>query len=791
MKKVLLSFVLLVCALSVQAQFSLCGTVKISGGNPGNALVSLLGTKDSIYTDASGGFCFSALAAGTYLIQADYNNRKSAVLRLAVAGDVANIVLNIIPLSLDTLQVAAPDDLSLREDHSVKAEILDLNRHAASSVSVEQLMNRTAGVRIRNSGGLGAATDVVVGGFTGESVKFLIDGIPVDYLGSSMGITKIPSDIADHIEIYKGVMPTEIGIDALGGAINIVTKAPQKTVRSVSYETGSFQTHRLSLSAFTRRSAKLSFGMTGFMNYSANDFEVNDLPLPDSRTGRTRFIKARLFHNTYRQYSGEVYLNIENRPWADLFKIKLNSFALRKDIQNDFASRSRPFGGVFRKEHAYAIPSLQYEKSFFDKKLKVSQFLVYSGIGNQLTDSVKNARYDWLGTRHEASSGSEMGTDLSNLERPVIETKTDNLTYRGLFFYRVKEDQKLILNVVNNYLSRVADDLGEYHAKTHTRYNRFIAGLGYQYHFLHHRMEALSQLKYLSSQTWGEVNNRTGEAEKQVHNQGWSFAQSFKYRSYTGWLIRTSAENTYRLPDKTEIFGDNVFVLPNLSLRPERSFNVNFGVRYKKNEQYSVEVNTYMRRIEDMIRLKEITQFQANYLNLDKVRGYGVELSGTAYLFKPWEVSGNLTYNDFRFKGSNEHISGNDHFMDARVSNMPYYFGNADISYRFDRLLGTKDNLKLYWAYTYVHQFYLDFMEKQYEPNGFLGLFGKSKIYTDRIIPVQQVHSFGFIWSFVPQKEKAISLSAECNNLLDKPVFNNFKMQSAGRNMSVKITCTF
>src|SRR5699024_2405484 len=143
-------------------------------------------------------------------------------------------------------------------------EIIDLSNQLRSSSSVEQLINRAAGIRVRNSGGLGSEADVVIGGFSGKSIKFLIDGVPIDYLGTSMGLTKIPSSVADYIEIYKGVMPTEVGIDALGGAINIVTKKPDKNIHRITYETGSYNTHKLTLNTFYRVSDKVSYGFNAF-----------------------------------------------------------------------------------------------------------------------------------------------------------------------------------------------------------------------------------------------------------------------------------------------------------------------------------------------------------------------------------------------------------------------------------------------------------------------------------------------------------------------------------------------
>ena len=41
---------------------------------------------------------------------------------------------------------------------------------------------------------------------------------------SAYEISNIPTDIVEYIEVYKGEVPIEFGEDALGGAINIVTK---------------------------------------------------------------------------------------------------------------------------------------------------------------------------------------------------------------------------------------------------------------------------------------------------------------------------------------------------------------------------------------------------------------------------------------------------------------------------------------------------------------------------------------------------------------------------------------
>lgn len=777
----------------LSAQYSVCGQVKDDQHKSIQSKVSLVLKDQQIRTNNKGEFCFSNLPAGEYHLQATdiWGKQSSVITKILITEDTSGItlVLNEKTATIDEVKVVGKKAAIAATQQSITVGVVDLSKEARSAVSVEQLMNRSAGIRVRNSGGLGAEADIIVGGFNGKAIKFLMDGIPVDYLGTSMGLTKIPTTAADYIEVYKGVMPTEIGVDALGGAINIVTKTPKRTGATFSYEVGSFNTQRFNLTAFHRKSETFSAGVNVFFNYSANNFKVDQLPVEDPETGRTQYISAPLFHNGYLQNSGEAYLNFEKRSWADLLRIKLNTFSIKREIQNDFSSRNRPFGGVFRTEDAYLIPSIEYKKKFLKDKLKLSQFLVFSRIENDLHDPLRNVRFDWLGNSHPTVSGSETGIDLSNIEGTTIHNRLDNLTYRGLFTYDLTAQQKLIFNVVNNYYHQVSDDLNEYQSKNIIRYNRVVAGLGYQYQFWNRRMEALSQVKFLHANTQGKVTNTISKAEETpVQNAGWSVAQSLKYNFPNGWLLRASAENTYRLPDQIEVFGDNIFIMSNLRLKPEKSTNVNIGVRYQKNNRYRFEVNTYMRWIKDLIRLKEVTQFTSVFLNLDRVNGYGVELEG---MVKPWpelEISGNLTYNEFRFQGANQNIANNSHFIDARVSNMPFYFGNAMATYTFDHFFSQKDRLQMYWTYSYVHQYYLDFIEKQYEPDGFLGLFGHSKINTSRIIPIQEVHAAGFIWTLQRTDQKRLSISAEINNLFNKPVYNNFKMQSAGRSFSAKLS---
>src|SRR5690606_9772426 len=277
--------------------------------------------------------------------------------------------------------------------------------------------------------------------------------------------------------------------------------------------------------------------------------------------------------------------------------------------------------------------------------------------------------------------------------------------------------------------------------------------------------------------------------EASVSKSGISFSQALKYNFNKNSFLRFSFENTFRLPEQMELFGDNNFVAANYALLPEKSNNINLGYAYG-GKKFGFEINTYYRNTRDLIRLKDLNQYQAVYLNLDHVKGFGVELEMNYEPIPNLNLSGNLTWNGFRLESSKDELLNNQHFKNARIANLPFYYGNASAAYNLKDLLNLKYDFIFFWDYSYVHQYYLDFIEKQFEPDGFLGLWGKSKINTSRIIPVQHLNNIGMVYTRDIGKQ-SVAFSAEIKNLYNAEIFNEFKMQSPGRNFRVKVSYTF
>lgn len=769
----------------------IAGQVYVNNILAGGVEVLVEPLKFRAFSDERGRYSINNIPSGDYVVYAiqedGYVEIKSVKLRQSV--DSVDFYIKTSTINLGEVTVRASRKVDELRLNPIKMEVIDVTSFHEKATNIQSLLNATPGVRLRNTGALGASNEVIINGFSGRSIKLMRDGIPLDYLGSSFSLTKIPVNSIERVEVYKGVLPAELGVDALGGAINQVSRKLHDSELQVSFEHGSFNTNIATINGSWRLNPHVSLGVYAFGNYSDNDYKVKNLPYFEEETGRNTYIEARLFHNAFKQYFVEGFLNLDNLSWADLLQFRVTSFDMRQDVQNDFTTRDRAFGAVYRTEKAVAIPSITYRKTFLDNKLSTTQFLVYSHINNMFVDTLKNTYYDWKGVAHPSLSASEIGS-VNQSAPDGMESDLHNVIYRGLWSYRFNPLHTLTANVVNNYFVNNKDDETNPLEKKRITYNRFIVGLGYNASWLNDRLNTIVQAKSLFYRAKGKESVYNSSAlvneDRSVTKKGLSLSLSAKYNILENFLVRASFENTYRLPDQMEIFGDNTFIMSNLMLSPEKSNNFNLGIKWYQPSVYNLEVNTYFRNTTDLIKMKEINQYQGVFLNLEKVKGYGVELDAYYVFFQKLKLLGNLTYNEFRYNGSLDERVNDTHFKDARISNMPFYYGNLGVEYAINDFLGKENVLRSYWNYSYVHQYYLDYIEKQYEPDGFLGLFGKSKIATDRVIPQQHLHTAGVSFDLKTYKEHRLTLGLEVRNIFDRDIYNNFKMQNPGRSFWAK-----
>ena len=164
------------------------------------------------------------------------------------------------------------------------AVAINTRQLAGTNLDLAHALEKVLGLKVREDGGVGSGININLNGFTGKHVKVFIDGVPIDASASSFSLGNIPAALASRIEVYKGVVPAELGGDALGGAINIVTDGQQHSFVDASYSYGSFNTHRSNLSAALALPGDGYVRLTAYQNYSDNDYRVRT-QLTDLTTG--------------------------------------------------------------------------------------------------------------------------------------------------------------------------------------------------------------------------------------------------------------------------------------------------------------------------------------------------------------------------------------------------------------------------------------------------------------------------------------------------------------------------
>jgi len=744
----------------------------------------------SVTSDEQGKFSFLHINSGRLVLKTSHTGFETTIDTLIKNADQNLFVeLRLFPLSneLNGITVMGKSENQKVREQAIRTVVIDTRAASAQAITITDLMNRSTGVRIRQNGGLGSQPELSVNGFQGKAIKYFKDGIPLDYQGEGYNIASLPLEVLERVEIYKGVLPVHLGADALGGAVNLVPKEIRKHRLNTFYEYGSFNTHRAGLSgAYRTRNNKWVMGGDLFFNYSENNYKAT-VNVINPVTRNPEPTRLPLFHNAYKNYYGEVFTAVQNVSWADELKLSISGFNLSRAVQHP-ALMTDAYGALQMRQNTIA-PTLRYKKSTANQKLQLDQFAAYNELQTQRIDTLRGS-YDWYGNfTPKAAAGESRLPSFSTInERQIV--------LRSNILYRINEQTGLNLNYVFTHAKRKATD--PYGAKLNDTsidllsissvYQKHVFGLSLKNSWLNDQLQNEligKQYLYRASglqNTWNALTI-TDTTRTQQKGTYWGIADAIKYQINPASFLRASAEYAYRLPEREELFGNNVFIVPNFELNPERSWNLNLGYRLEPNQKFTLEANSFYRNTQDLILLVPIQAPNAQYRNQEKVRGFGFDLDMAYQLTKHYKINANASWQDLRLFGiTNAQDTWKNH---ARLRNTPYFFANAGINADYENIFNRKDQLKLYINYNYLREFYLETIPKNLEAGGFLGLSGSANLNTSLLIPDQHILNFGFTYQFSSEK---ISIGAELRNITNTDVFDYYRVQKPGRNASIKLS---
>ena len=652
-------------------------------------------------------------------------------------------------------------------------QLRNLNSNAAD------MLARVSGVKMRETGGVGAEANINLNGFTGRHVRIFIDGVPMNEANASFRINNIPAELMERIEIYKGVVPVTFGADALGGAINVVTRKNRYNYGNLSYTFGSFNTHKSTLNLGQFLTDNISVELNAYQNYSDNSYKVFTEYL-DLQTG-TYSKEKRWFKRFHDRYHNEAIIgrvNIFDEKWADKLSFALNYSQEDKQLQNANLMQ-KVFGGKYRKSHNYSS-SVEYEKKNILNGLSFFLTGRYDFTTTQNVDE-EARRYSWTGEYEPMVTRGE-----SQLQNTIFEGKTGYITSH--LDYQLNEKHSFQLtHTFSNYTRRNKNMLITNYTLDSDFMRRVneknISGLSYKF-TPSERWNILAFGKYYNTAVTGPViisgqGSRAVYEEETHHTQAWGYGGATTYQLLKTLQTKISYEKSFRLPTDTELFGDGDLEIGNYKLKPENSDNLNVNLSYQpafKAHSLLVEAGFAYRYIKDYIIRSIISagvnEGSAGSRNHGKVLNMGVDATLRYFYKDVFSVGGNLSYMNLRNKEEFTETGRPSAIYNDRLPNMPYLFGNADATCNIGSLIAKHDKLSLNYNLFFTEEFFTSWQSEG----------------TKIKVPRQLSHDVSLTY-YTPNKR--LSLSVEAKNITDELLYDNYSLQKAGRAFYAKLSYRF
>lgn len=759
-----------------QVFVTLSGKVTSSDGTPVvQATLAVEGTSYGTYSDDNGNYSLS-LPEGKYILVVSFVGFKSQRKNIELRGKKSvDFILQEDAVGLKDVEVYAKSKSQKLRESSFAVNALDVKPIVNSLNNLNELVNRASGIKVRQEGGVGSDFDLSINGMSGNSVRYFIDGVPLETKGSEVSLANLPVNIIDHIEMYKGVVPSYLGSDALGGAINIVTNKEKKNYLDVSYGVGSFHTHKADMNAqIVFPKSGLIVRPTVGVNYSKNDYMMKGVEVWDESVRKYVPSDRKRFHDDYFSLLAQVEVGVTGKSWADDFFVTASYSKVNKELQTG-SIQTKVYGMAERNGDAYNVSAQYRKKDFILKGLQMQSILSHTW-DHSLTVDTAYRVYDWNGDYIESSRN-----EITGREKSLRHYKRPTTMFRSNWDYRINQHHSINLNyLVNRTGNDRYDDVDDSFVPSNDIVCKHIIGLSYHQQFLQNKIENTFFVKdYVNHLNIRQTDLywQTGSDEVMGSNTNnyWGYGVGTRVKFIEPVALKASFEHSVRLPLARELLGNGSTIYANTALNPERSDNVNFGAfgtwHSATGHSLYYEVNGFMRFVDDYIQaVVAEKEGMMQYENVPAVHIKGVEGEVRYSWKRNLQCMANISWQDARDQRKYKDDGKLSATYLNRVPNRPWLFGAAEANYTFYDVLLKNSSLRLGTSYQWVHWYFLTWEA-----------YGSKE--SKAQIPAQQIFNADMTYSLENGK---YNISVSCDNIFDRLVYDHYKLQKPGRSFFLK-----
>ena len=725
--------------------------------------------KNGALTNRRGIVQIQAKGVDSYVVLTRYVGYETAIDTLKSSIKKHTIRLRANARELDGVVVTGKSKVQFMRESPEAITVINGKDLQGRSVSLETILDKTIGLKVGQTGGLGSSSRIIVHGLEGNRIQILWDGIPMSTSDGTFSLDEIPIDIIERIEVYKSIIPARFGCDGLGGAVNIVTKEFSTDYLDASYELGSYQTHKGSV--FSRKNFPKSgilLGAGGYYTSAKNDYSF--------RVPERENLLVKRDHDRFRSYmlKGKVAFT---KLWFDEISTEFGYYNRFNEIQGVLKNIQH----AENKSSMLMLENKLIKSGILNNRLNFESHFSLSHTTNNFVDTAR-VNHDFEGNIYPSPNGQgETGDVPHNSNDKGLE-----INERINLDYKLSTNHNLNLNTLINYAQRQPnDDIASQHAGFiiggfPSKKTSIVSGLTWEAKLFGRKLTNMFSAKYFHLHS--EIEDLTSyemiEAPKKKSNTtsqiGW--IEAMKYEPFRGFHLKVSYQRAIRLPNSQELFGDGIITFPAAGLKPEKSHNFNLGFLIDKNDvlglsRLQFEVNGFYMQVSDMIKLMK-QHMAAGYVNAEKVHIKGIEtelkldISPTVYAY------GNLTYQDVR--DVLDYLPGTqapNPTKGLRLPNIPYLFANFGAEYHSDRLFKNW-YVKAFWDGKFTEEFFY---------------FWELTEFQKRRIPRSFVNDIGLLLTY----KNKYSIALECHNLMNKEVWDQFRQPLAGRTFHLKFRYVF
>lgn len=415
----------------------------------------------------------------------------------------------------------------------------------SNATSVAELLPTIPGVAITNQyGGYGARTGIAIRGINGgadsQKLLLLIDGRPANgAFKGTINWSTIPLSNVERIEVVRGPVSVLYGNNAFGGAVNIITKKPEKDSTTISTSYGSWATQTWSL-VQEGKTDKVGYTFTadygksnGFRDHS--DYEGNTFSLKadvgDAVTIRTGYTK---FDRTNPGTVGLAKADSRYNPWD---QDKVEAF----------------YADLLFKLNRGTMPSqirIYYNQTDSDN------------ITEQKQNNTYNGRWSLAQTLKDQTTGIQF-------QQSLVKSDQRNFIWGSDYQHLAADNTAYSNNGTATFSAYSADTTAAYIQNNQQLSRKLRMDLGARYD--HHSVYG------------GQVNPKFGLA----------------YQAQGDTTVKLNISRAFMAPSMNDLYyasGKN----PNL--KPERMWNYEIGFDKQVDSNSKASIVFYKQNIQDMIR---------------------------------------------------------------------------------------------------------------------------------------------------------------------------------------------